>query len=423
MKVLWLTNVIPNCISDVLDEHRENGGGWIEQLAILMDKNEEIRFVLCANYQSGDRITKREWGNGSVFYGYKKRFLDPVIYDSSLETVFKEIIDAEKPDLVHIYGTEYPHTLAMVRAFNRSDKTIVNIQGLVSVYYKHYSAYLPNHVVNGWTFRDLIRRDNIKHQADKFEKRGIYEIEALKHVKHVVGRTEWDKACLKTINPDVEYHYLQEAMREPFYSGKWDVTKCERHSLFMSQGSYPIKGLHLALEAVYFLRQKYNDVKLYVAGPDLHEKKDFRKRIRMGSYQKYVIKLIHEKHLENNVVFTGNLTAEQMKERYLKCNCFLSASSIENSPNSVGEALCLGVPVVASMAGGTGSLFDHGKEGFLYQADAPYMAAHFIRMLFDNDEVASQMGGRAYERAKKQYELDYIINELIDIYTNLKQIP
>jgi glycosyltransferase involved in cell wall biosynthesis len=221
------------------------------------------------------------------------------------------------------------------------------------------------------------------------------------------------------INPKAEYHYLQEVMREPFYSGKWDVTKCERHSLFMSQGSYPIKGLHLALEAVYFLRQKYNDVKLYVAGPDLHEKKDFRKRIRMGSYQKYVIKLIHEKHLENNVVFTDNLTAEQMKERYLKCNCFLSASSIENSPNSVGEALCLGVPVVASMAGGTGSLFDHGKEGFLYQADAPYMAAHYIGRIFSDDALADRIGEKAYNRAKTQYSVEDIFINMLKLYREI----
>ena len=42
------------------------------------------------------------------------------------------------------------------------------------------------------------------------------------------------------------------------------------------------------------------------------------------------------------------------------------SSYIENSPNSVGEAQMVGVPVVASRVGGTDSMVEHGKTGFMY---------------------------------------------------------
>ena len=58
------------------------------------------------------------------------------------------------------------------------------------------------------------------------------------------------------------------------------------------------------------------------------------------------------RELEDKVSFLGPLNAEQMKAEYLRSNVFLCPSSIENSPNSLGEAQMLGVPCVASYVGG-----------------------------------------------------------------------
>ena len=111
-----------------------------------------------------------------------------------------------KPDLVHIFGTEFPHTLSMVRAFNNPDKTIIHVQGIISAIAKHYTAFLPEKVVKRYSFRDFIKRDNIEEQQDKFALRGEYEIEAIKKVRHVFHRTEWDEAVIKGINPTVCMH-------------------------------------------------------------------------------------------------------------------------------------------------------------------------------------------------------------------------
>ena len=56
------------------------------------------------------------------------------------------------------------------------------------------------------------------------------------------------------------------------------------------------------------------------------------------------------------------------------------------SPNSVGEAMILGTPVVSSDVGGVKNMLTHNEEGFLYQHDAPYMLAFYVMELFENKE-------------------------------------
>ena len=50
----------------------------------------------------------------------------------------------------------------------------------------------------------------------------------------------------------------------------------------------------------------------------------------------------------------------------LKSDIFVSASHIENSPNNVAEAMILGMPCIATFAGGTSSYIEDNKNGILY---------------------------------------------------------
>jgi len=111
-------------------------------------------------------------------------------------------------------------------------------------------ACLPAKIQNKFTVRDFIRQDNLKQQQKKFIKLGKFEIEALRKVKHIIGRTTWDRACAYQINPEAQYHFCNETLRDKFYKHTWDIEKCEKHSIFISQGSYSIKGLHFILEAM-----------------------------------------------------------------------------------------------------------------------------------------------------------------------------
>lgn len=419
IRVLWLCNAIIPQVSAKLDISTGTGGGWLNQLSNVFDNREDIELCVVAPFLRGDELVHTTFGNKSEFYGFPKKIREPWRYDDSVEEVFARILAEFKPDLVHIFGTEFPHTLSMVRAFNNPDKTIIHVQGIISAIAKHYTAFLPEKVVKRYSFRDFIKRDNIEGQKHKFELRGKYEMEAIKKVGHVFHRTEWDEAVIKGINPRVCLHYAQEMMREAFYSGTWSYKDCEKYSIFISQGNYSLKGLHIMLEALRTLKEQYSKVKLYIAGDDILTVGSFKQKIRESYYSKYIRKLIKEWNLTEHVEFTGPLSEEKMKQRYLKSNVFVSASSIENSSNSVAEAMLLGVPIVSSFVGGCTSLVEHGVNGLLYQADAPYMLAYYICEIFQNKDFAKSIGKKEVEKARMLYDKELIVENILQTYKEM----
>lgn len=273
----------------------------------------------------------------------------------------------------------------------------------------------------GVTIRDFVKQDNIAQQKKKFDIRGKFEIEALKSIKHVMGRTEFDYAAVKRINSKVVYHFCPENLRREFIQTEryWKEENCEKFSIFMSQGAYPIKGLHLAIEALNEIKRIYPTVKLYVAGANYFNNSTVLEKIKQSSYSKYINKLIHKYNLEKNIFFVGELNAEQMRESYLKTNVYILPSIIENSPNSLMEALSLGVPSVASDVGGVSSLMIHGKQGFLYPADEYYMLAYYIMKIFENVEEANKMSHEAVKCMKIKNNIQLNIVHLLKIYEEI----
>lgn len=412
MKVLWLCNVIIPQISRALGEKPGVFGGWLFQPAVFLDSQEDIDFYYCAPYGKKGQITKADWGKKSRFYGFGENTSKPERYDKSCEELFRTVLEEIKPDIVHIIGTEYPHAYAMTKVFNKPEATVIQIQGLVDYYSRyHFLSGLNRSEISHKTFYDLVRHTGINQQRRKFLKRGIWENAAIRNTGNIIGRTDWDKACTTLINPDVNYYYCAENIRDTFYEGKWQYEKCEKYRIFCSQGNYPVKGLHLALEALYMLKKKYPGIKLVIAGRDI-----LRRGIRENSYEHLLRKRIKKYSLEENIQYTGLLTAEEMKEEYLKANVFISPSLIENESNSVDEAKMLGVPTVASAVGGVVNRIRHGIDGYLYQHDAPYMLCYYVDRLLSDGKLAESFSDEAHEYQHSLCNREHNNMQMLDIY-------
>jgi glycosyltransferase involved in cell wall biosynthesis len=418
VKILWLTNIPLPEASILMNENSTPFGGWLVNASKALTENNKIELSI-AFPNKGSADIRVFYGKDMKYYAFtpvNENNRNHVEKNKNLE----KILDEVNPDIVHIYGTEYSHTLAMVNACKkRTIHTVISIQGLVSVYARHYMACLPPKVQGRFTFRDFIKQDNLKQQQNNFVKRGKFEIEAINKVKHVIGRTSWDRACVAQINPNSVYHFCNETLRDEFYNYEWDINQCEKHSIFVSQGMYPIKGLHFMIEAMPTILKYYPDAMLNIGGFDITKYNTIKDKLKISSYGKYIRDLIEKKNLQNRVVFTGVLNAKEMCEKYLKSNIFVCPSSIENSPNSLGEAMILGVPSVASHVGGVADLITDGKEGFIYQMDAPYMLAHYICEIFKNNELALEFSKNAKEHAKKTHHIEANNNRLINIYLNI----
>ena len=411
MKILWICNIMLPKIAIARGESIINSGGWLTGLSEDLLRCNDIELTVCFPYNSTGVIS----GNVDAlkYYGFPKKNCDV--------NAFNYILNAVGPDIIHIFGTEYAHSLKVVNACEKAgliNKTIISIQGFVSIYAKHFFAGLPQRIIHSWTLRDIIRRGNIRIGQKNFEKRGRDEIAAIEKVKHVIGRTDWDFAVTKFVNKDIKYHFCNETLRSSFYEEKWDIEKCEKHSIFVSQCSYPIKGFHHMLEAMIDILKFFPDAHLHTTGRDLLNL-SFMEKMKLTSYQRYLLKLIKRYGLKEKVTFWGSLDEKSMCKRFLSANVFVSCSSIENSPNSLGEAMLLGVPSVSSYVGGVANMMVHNEEGFVYQPDAPYMLAHYVCKIFENQELALEISKNARKHALCTHDKNKNTEQLIKIYSEL----
>ncbi len=416
MRVMWLCNMAPGAVR-VATGGANRGALWMDHVFNDLRKLDmQIRVLYADKAETVDGHLDSLCGYASYIEG------EPHIYMQELETRFAEELSRFSPDIIHIWGTEYGHTLAMVNAAEKTgylDKVVVSIQGLCSVIARHYAEGIPYRVQYGNTFRDFIKRNSIRDQRRRFILRGELEVAALKKVKHVIGRTDWDEACTTQLNPEVQYHFCNETLREEFYEGRWTFGGCKKQRIFASSCEYPVKGFHYLLEAMSLVLKQYPDAEIVVSGADPFPRKDRFEKLRKSVYAKYMLNLIGKYHLEGKVKVLGFLDAAQMREEFLQTNVFVLPSTIENSPNSMGEAMVLGVPCVASDVGGVANMITHKKEGYVYQSTAPYMLAHYIMEVFSKGEQAEVMGAAARERAVKTHNPEQNLNTLLQIYEGI----
>lgn len=426
MKILWICNVpIPRIAAD-MNISAPNICGWLTGFANSIERIDNIELHIAFPQLGIEKVKAGAVGKIHYYAFSQPKLLgvlpveDQVHESKYMREHLRIIISEVSPDLLHIFGTEYPHSLVAVEEFNKPEKTIVNIQGLPSFYWMHFNNGIPYRELKRFALSN-IARGNLIQQADKMKRRGMTEISTIKKVGHVIGRTDWDEACTTEINPNVQYHFCNESLRDSFYSGTWEYQYCEKHSIFMSQAATPIKGLHFMLRAMPEILKVYPDAHLYVAGNDLTKTDSLYGKLKIASFAKYIKRLISEYGLENKVTFTGSLTEQEMKNRFLKSNVFVSPSTIENSPNSLGEAMLLGVPCVSSDVGGVKNLLKHEEEGYVYQADAPYMLAYYVKKVFGMGKQAKSMGASAKKHAERTHDREHNLEVLLKIYEGVSK--
>jgi glycosyltransferase involved in cell wall biosynthesis len=98
---------------------------------------------------------------------------------------------------------------------------------------------------------------------------------------------------------------------------------------------------------------------------------------------------------------------------------FVHASHIDNSPNSLCEAMLLGMPVIATFAGGIPSILKDKHEGLLVQDGDPYAMAGAMLELFEDAEYAKTLGLNARQTAMLRHNPDTITKNMVQIYSSV----
>ena len=350
----------------------------------------------------------------SLGYG-RKTSLD------ELECICADIIDSIQPDLIQVEGTEFLHSRAMLNAGNKKDiPTVVSLQGILNGYYPYECGQLQiDDMMFSRSFKNIYTAWILHlRKTCWFKPRMAVEKETIASAKYLLGRTNWDRAHAYKLNPDAKYFSCNRILRTPFYQNDWNFDNMERHTLYVGNGYNALKGAQYVIEALPQLIREYPDIKVYIAGVKPFVENDKRPFYKKG-YGLYLEKRIKDLGVGEHIVFTGPLQAEEVAEKLSKVNAYVLCSAIENSPNTLGEAMMVGTPCVAAYVGGVSDMATDGESALFYRNDDPALLAWAIKRIFDDDELAKKLSANAKKQAAITHDPDLNSQALYNAYLEI----
>jgi len=174
----------------------------------------------------------------------------------------------------------------------------------------------------------------------------------------------------------------------------------ERFRFIHVSNMVPLKNVEGMLRA-FKVVSKYHDAELVMVGnTDDH-------------MQRYVASLDIS---DDRILFRGEVPYEQVALEMQDANCLLLFSDMENSPCVIGEALCCGLPVIATAVGGIPELLTE-QYGFLVAArDEEQLTLAMEKML---NKYSSFNRQQISEHARKRFSYKEIGNQFDDLYETM----
>lgn len=424
MRILWFNAGVLPVASKVLGIEPGVGGGWLQStLSALQESDPGLQFcVLCLDSRRFDveiqGVRHVSFGTGVYTYNDVPR---------KIQEEAKRVIMDFNPDIIHVQGTEY--------FFGRMDDdvycgkpVVVSIQGILNECWIHLTGGIPWKDMFGsycCNPRALIRGRTLAGDQNVWRAaRAAQERLVFSRQHYFIGRTEWDRHCLESFNPTAKYYHVDENLRPPFYCAKRTQASVRRHTIYSAgAASYPLKGAHWLFRAIAILKDEFPDVQLRVAGAEriLNGPTNLYAWIHEQAYYRYLRKLLVDLGIENNVVGLPDLEAEQVAKELERAELYVSASLCENSPNSLGEAMLVGTPIVQTFVGGVPSILKDGVEGKLVPPYDPYVLSGAIRDLFRNPELGETCVTAARGTALRRHDWHKNAYAMLEVYREISR--
>jgi len=415
MRVLWFTTT-PSHGATFLN-HKDVGCSWIESLESSLTKKEDIQLGI-AFLWSGKKTQSykidRTWYypiTPKVVKGKLRKFYSRWSHKITVKENVPEYLKVVKefaPDIIHIFGTENDYGMMIPEI---DVPCVIHIQGsLIMCNHKWYSGLTKSDVFSYSGKWQLLKGHGLFHSYLTFKKAADRERVIFKNSRYFAGRTDWDRRLTTTLSPAATYFHCDEMMRPVFYLHRW-AQHTRKHYIIISVIRNVIyKGLETVYETKGMLDSLFPGLQITwkIVGVSEQDEIAFLvQRKYRGAWAKAGIQLL------------GPLQENELLNEMLNADLFVHPSHIENSSNGLCEAMLLGMPALATYAGGTSSLLTDKEEGLLVQDGDPYSLAGAIAELIRKRDYAKGLGTKARARAIARHDPAKIVDEVMNIYSSV----
>ncbi len=411
-KILWFTNHVVSFDIENKDELKRNSGrGWVAALEHALRDYTEFELAIAFPDNSISSIQKLEYENRVIYKipfpdsklsRWKNRLLGKLEGDDIIQKHL-DVVKDYNPDLIHIYGTEN----SFGEIINKIDTPVIlDLQGILSsIVLKWYSSISK---FESFIYSSLFAMINIKTHYHDFKikvKRGEREKKILSTAKYITGRTHWDKNIAKTLAPHAHYMKCNRVIKDDYWRVNWIYPENQEIELLSIMNEDFYKGLDVVYKTASLLKK--NGIKFNWKIVGINQKSD---------YVKIVTKKVGIRPELLNIEFSGKKNSGEIAGLLCNTNFFIHASYIENSPNSVCEAMVCGTPVIATQVGGVASFIKENESGWMIQEGDYTMLAGLIANLIENKNKVIDVAKEGQKQARIRHNKDEILNHTINNY-------
>ncbi len=412
LKILWITNGIMPDMLEAMGKPANYGGSWLIEPSRLLASDSAFELFIATPWASKKPVNKKV--NGISYYLIPSTYLDRMKRPSQgYRKACNELIERIRPDVIHLHGGEF--AIGIPFAEYPGIPKVLSIQGIISKINQSYfyggirmptwaGCFLPWNVL---TYLPM----KLQHARNKW--RASSEIRQMKQVDAITGCTRWDYTYSMLINPQLKYFNVDYAIRNEFSQYQWSIEQCERHTFLIGSMTVPLKGLHKAFEALAILLKKYPDAKIKVVGTNT-----FQSKHRIG-YSRYLYQLANKHGIMDHLDLLGPQDTVGMVKAMLSSHCFVLSSCIENGPNTMMEAMWLGLPCVCSYVGGAMQFAKENEEAVFYRFEEPEILAYELDRIWSDDGLAHSLSIHARERASKFESYSDVYRRYAGMYQEL----
>lgn len=179
---------------------------------------------------------------------------------------------------------------------------------------------------------------------------------------------------------------------------KWERADCKKHIVYVGRIDFWQKRLDVLIEAFALVIKNHPEYILDIyGGGELDRLKSICEEYKLG----------------DSVVLHG--VASNVNEKLLSSEIFVMTSDFEGIPNSLLEAMAMGMPVVSTdcSPGGAAMLIDDGINGKLVECGNAEKVADAIICFIENKQLADSCAYNAREKMK-----DFEPKKIIKLWMN-----
>ena len=409
-KILWLCNL------PFTYEMLTSTGGWLQPLAEMLQLSGKVEIfnVTSGNIsevQASECNGIKQW----ILPHNKNRFHSQVASRHFCEMV-AEIEKEVNPDLVHIWGTESVWVSVYAQGYIKN-KAFVDIQGILSSsYYYYYGGLRFTELLRSLGIKEILKPwSSLAYQKYSFKRRGKVELDSLKHFNYISYQSEWVRRELALTCPNALFLKTKIMLRSSFYdAAPWQYKGRKNAPVVFStaSGSISYKGFHILLRAIGWLKAKYPNIQLHIAG-------QMKGRLMKSGYTKYLESLIRELGLVENVVFLGSIDEHQIVTELQNADVTVIPSFVETYCLAFAESMMVGTPTIASYAGAMPELAEDGKEAFFYNSMDFISCAYYIDQLVTDKELSMRLSANGRAKRLVENDRETVLQTQLNIYNTL----